>query len=559
MKSKNLILVVCLLLLSSIGAAGDRDLLFGRGPGGGTPPKSVYKDSWAVLIAIDEYRYVPDLRYAVADAEAMKKYLTSKGGFPSRNVFTLYNDKATAANIKEMLGDILPRKAGPDDRILVFFAGHGQTDSLPGGGRMGYLIPVDGRHDKLYSTCLSMATIKETSRMIPSKHVFYIVDSCYSGIAGIETRSVPDAKPSAYLKKLVSQKAVQIVTAGQADETVIESKRFGGGHSVFIYTLLNGLEKGNADLNGDGIIPASELYSYLAPRITRDSEGRQTPKLFNMDGDGEFVFFTTPMTGPGDGKPGKGRHKSSALSAPSGMARIPGGCFQMGDHFKEGQDDELPVHKVCVSSFYMDVHEVTNAEYEACVKTGRCTAPDSKSSYTRTSYYGNNKYDNHPVIQVSWSQARDYCSWAGKRLPTETEWEYAARGGLSGKRYPHGNNTTCADACFGRYDSSLDCFGHNGLDNDTLEVEGFDPNGYGLYDMAGNVWEWVNDRYAEDYYKHCVENNIVNDPPGPRSGSHRVLRGGAWGYYTLNLRVSNRYDADPAYQGYGVGFRCAAD
>jgi hypothetical protein len=222
--------------------------------------------------------------------------LTTKGGFRSGNVFTLYNEKATASNIKSMLGTTLRSKVRSNDRVLVFFAGHGQTDRMPKGGQMGYLVPYEGRHNDLYGTCLSMSTLRETSKMIPSKHVFYIVDACYSGIAGIETRSIPSADASAYLRKLVSLPAVQIMTAGRAKETVIEGPQFGGGHSVFSYNLIYGLSEGTADLNGDGLIPASELYAYIAPRITRDSGGRQTPKIFNMDGDGEFVFFTKPLS-----------------------------------------------------------------------------------------------------------------------------------------------------------------------------------------------------------------------------------------------------------------------
>jgi len=240
---------------------------------------------------------------------------------------------------------------------------------------------------------------------------------------------------------------------------------------------------------------------------------------------------------------------SELVDIPSGMALIPAGCFDMGEAFSgDGDNTERPVHNVCISSFYMDVHEVTNAEYAACVSDGGCTAPGSSDSYTRSPYYGNPTYDNFPVIYVSWNQATDYCTWAGKRLPTEAEWEYAARGGLSGKRYPWGDTATaCVDANFD------DCIG------DTSEVGSYPANGYGLYDVGGNVWEWTNDWYKSDYYQYCVDNNIVNAPQGPDTGTQRVARGGDWGHDYRYLRVADRHAPTPTDRNDGLGFRCAGD
>jgi len=239
---------------------------------------------------------------------------------------------------------------------------------------------------------------------------------------------------------------------------------------------------------------------------------------------------------------------SDCGSAPPNMALIPSGCFDMGDAFNEGGTNELPVHYVCItSSFYMDVHEVTNAEYAACVSGGGCSAPGSSSSFSRGSYYGNPTYDNFPVIYVSWNQATAYCTWAGKRLPTEAEWEYAARGGLSGKRYPWGDSISGTDANY--YDSG------DPWDNDTSEVEYYAANGYGLYDMAGNVYEWTNDWYSSTYYS----SSPINDPPGPASGTYRVVRGGDWLGDTGPLRVANRPYNYPFNQYSYMGFRCAGD
>jgi len=230
---------------------------------------------------------------------------------------------------------------------------------------------------------------------------------------------------------------------------------------------------------------------------------------------------------------------------PGPMAQIPAGCFDMGDAFSEGGPDELPVHNVCISAFEMDVHEVTNAEYRQCVTFGGCTAPSDSSSHTRPTYYGDPAYDDFPVIWVDWYKAEDYCTWAEKRLPTEAEWEYAARGGLAGKRYPWGDTISGTDA---NYTDPGDPWDH-----DTSEVEYYGPNGYGLYDMAGNVWEWVNDWYQSNYYSVSPP----NDPPGPGSGTSRVLRGGSWYYSTISLRVARRFNYYPSLEFNSLGFRCA--
>jgi formylglycine-generating enzyme required for sulfatase activity len=224
------------------------------------------------------------------------------------------------------------------------------------------------------------------------------------------------------------------------------------------------------------------------------------------------------------------------------MVPVPAGCFDMGDAFAEGWPDELPAHNVCMSSFEMDIHEITNAEYAECVADGGCTAPSSSSSYSRGTYYGDPAYNDYPVIWMKWDQVVDYCAWAGKRLPTEAEWEYAARGGLAGKRYPWGDTISSTDA---NYDFNT---------GDTMPVESYASNGYGLYDMAGNVWEWVADWFNESYYSVSP----TEDPTGPASGAVHVRRGGSFDHSTFGLRVANRCDFCHADRhGNNLGGRCA--
>lgn len=236
-----------------------------------------------------------------------------------------------------------------------------------------------------------------------------------------------------------------------------------------------------------------------------------------------------------------GQTRNVHISLPYMWVDIPAGCFDMGDHFTTSSDS-IPVHRVCVSSFKIQPYEVTNKEYKSCVDAGRCEAPDDSISYTRNSYYGNSAYDDYPVIYVNWHKAKTYCEWKGGRLPTEAEWEYAARGGLHGKRYAWGNVApTCSQANY------LGCLG------DTNKVGSYPANGYGLYDVAGNVREWCNDWYDNNYYVYSTQ----QDPTGPINGTERVLRGSSCFFKANTFIVSYRDRYVPLDIDWDVGFRCA--
>ena len=221
---------------------------------------------------------------------------------------------------------------------------------------------------------------------------------------------------------------------------------------------------------------------------------------------------------------------------------IPAGTFRMGSN--SGDVEERYEHTVTLDAFWMDRTEVTNAMYARCVAAGECTPPSGTGSYTRTSYYGNPTYDNYPVLAVTWFQASSYCTWAQRQLPTEAQWEYAARGGLSGATYPWGEGIDCSRA---NYMPDRTCEG------DTVAVGSYPANGYGLYDMAGNVWEWVADWFTPSGYSV----DTVTNPTGAVSGEYRVIRGGTWDDDASSLRVANRYGVNPQNQNASIGFRCA--
>ena len=215
------------------------------------------------------------------------------------------------------------------------------------------------------------------------------------------------------------------------------------------------------------------------------------------------------------------------------MVYVPAGEFTMGSD--KGDSDERPVHTVYLDAFYIDRTEVTNARYRACVKAEACDAPSN------TTYYDNADYAQHPVVYVSWNDADAYCRWAGKRLPTEAEWEKAARG-TDGRTYPWGEGIDCDHA---QYDG---CAGK------TVSVES-NPKGaspYGALDMVGNVWEWLADWYNSDYYDQSPRSN----PRGPNSGEYRVLRGGSWNFQPNDVRGAERGMRHPDEPSPVAGFRC---
>jgi len=288
----------------------------------------------------------------------------------------------------------------------------------------------------------------------------------------------------------------------------------------------------------------------------------------------------------------------SARRRPQGeFVLIPTGNFAMGDHHGTGYpaDGETPVHQVHLDAFRMGATTVTNAEFAAFVQdTGYHTTaehhgvsavfyaafqgqrtdilhqvPDvpwwlavQGANWRHPNGPGSNLagLEDHPVVHVSWDDAMAYCTWSGTRLPTEAEWEYAARGGLARRTYAWGDELTLG----GEWNCNIwqGRFPHDNTAEDgyltTARVKTYQPNGYGLWQMAGNVWEWCHDWFDPGYYSHAP----TDDPPGPESGDRRVMRGGSYlchDSYCNRYRVSARNSNTPDSTSGNIGFRVVAD
>ena len=337
-------------------------------------------------------------------------------------------------------------------------------------------------------------------------------------------------------------------------------------------------EDSNIVVDWDPVSGAEEynIYGMATPTATPELLGSTTFSIWTCEDMGSKYFFEV-----------------TSIYTPSTIVFVQGGTFQMGDHFSEGNSDEIPLHSVTVSDFYMGETEVTQKEWSDIMGSNPAS--------------GFGVGDNYPVYNVSWYAIMVYCNkrsieeditpcytinsstnpddwgviptssdsmwnaaecdWSveGYRMPTEAEWEYAARGGLSGQRFPNGatiSHSTNGDTQSNYYGSNSYTYDvsptagfHPDYNVSTSPVGSFPPNGYGIYDMSGNLWEWCWDWHDSGYYTTCNNLGSVTDPLGPSGGSNRVLRGGYWTDNAYVCRVTYRSIGAPDGSYSNMGFR----
>ncbi len=513
-----------------------------------------FDKSYALVIGIGDYSSKSRLPYARNDAADMVTYLKSKGYI----LKTLYDKEATKATIISSMQD-LAKNVTKNDRVLIFFSGHGHTEPF-GDKDYGYLVPYDGTNNS--ATYISMEELTGLAdKMKNTRHLLFIIDACYAGLLQTKDDGLDINLPN-YLKEITRRDARQILVAGGKKQAVLAQGE--GKNSYFTSYLIKALKNDLGDLNSDGFITLTELSAYLE---TSASNKFQTPTCGILPGHelGNFVFTASKGIPP---KPQVNDPYPSPTVQFKGSNAIfiKSGTFMMGSN--NGDADEQPVHKMTVKGFYMDNTEVTNEEYNECVEAGKCTSAfyNDGTAFIRNGDTWKKgvvpeefRTPSHPVVAVTWEQAKKYCEWKGNRLPTEAEWEYAARGGNTSDYFwgDDGNNccryANAADSTAKREYAFRDIINCNDNHAGTAPVGELDTNWFGLHDMIGNVWEWCEDQY--DLYT----TDDKKPPQETRSNPYRVIRGGAWCDTKEQLRSANRRWTDAENRNIYLGFRCVRE
>ena len=594
---------------------------------------TLYKQSHALVIGVSAYNMgLPPLPGVAGDINRIQSALESNG-FDVTKVLN-----PDAAGLQRAFNTFISQYGqGNDNRLLIYFAGHGYTEKMPYGEDIGYICPMDAPNPlkdpgNFQAKAMPMGQIEIYAKQIKSKHALFLFDACFSGSIFSTSRAIPEI-----ISYKTTQPVRQFITSGSAEETVPDKSIF---QSQFIRAL-----NGEADANKDGFITGTELGDFLQSTVVNYSYGSQHPqygKIRNPNLDkGDFVFVINTAASPGTvtttTQPAKrqvvieeaqitgaielstevsgslyldgdfaravnansrytlkdlsvGEHtlkitgdetwEGPVIVEPNGLAKVDvrkkvseqitdmvlvkGGTFQMGSN--EGKKNEKPVHPVTVSDFYMGKYEVTIEKFKEFIdETGYQTdAEKGDGSYIwngsawtkriginwKCDAQGNLRNQseyNHPVIHVCWNDAVAYCDWLSRktgksyRLPTEAEWEYAARGGNKSQGYTYSGNNTIDDVAW--------YYGNSG--SKTHAVGQKQANELGIHDMNGNVWEWCSDWYGYDYYANCPSSN----PKGPSGGSRHVNRGNCFNGDALSCRSAYRNDYNPDDRGGYLGFR----
>lgn len=503
---------------------------------------------WAICIGINKYMddSISTLEKARNDAILLGQVLKIQGQFD--HVFVMTDDLdfmdplfPVKANIEERI-DYLLEFVEKEDLVVISFSGHGISDTKGN----GYLLAVDTRISNKQETSVRVESIVNKFKTKGLKKTLLLIDACREEL--LEVKGVGNAGLQA--KLFSSAEVSAIFYATKSGWYSYEDPESDNG--VFTRYLLEGME-GNADTNSDGIVSFSELEQFVQEKVMEWSlrTGRKQKPYTKIHGE-KFgdLGLTVAMTGIAE----KDQDPETEKTQKHEMVRVKAGKFIMGGNDVKSSSEEKPLHTVILTrDFYMSKYEVTFDEYDLFCEQADYDKPDDMD-------WGRG---SRPVINVNWYDAVEYCNWLsekegfdpcytftgrdvqcdftknGYRLPTEAEWEYAARGGSEGKGYLYA----------GRDRSDSVAWHRDNAGEKTHPVGEKRPNELDLYDMSGNVWEWCWDWYSE--YSPSEQ----TDPVGPPSGERRVDRGGCWGASDIYARVSARGMGKPDQWWGTKGFR----
>ena len=542
-------MVSVLLLLSSLWAKAQEE------PG-----------RYALVVGISNYKHgYALLDYAGDDAEKVHGALKELGYQVSSLTTDAKAGAVRASSLADATSDLFANRKA-EDTVLFYFSGHG---SLRDGKQ--YLLCTDTDPNRFAETAFSLDVLKDLLKHCQARHRVLIIDACRDtskseGQAGFE-----DGRLDKGFKDRLDSIARSAPAGVEAETAILYACRPGQRSKesdddragIFTIRFVNALT--DASRSGSTLTVGSVMHS-VASAMPPSLRGIQDPILEGASG----LSLGTPAHHGGFGRPtgiGNGHYLSAAtrpVTASMGdvwinpkdgaeMVWIPGGEFEMGTEDTDvvnGVDylaDARPVHKVRLSGYWMYRYDVTVGQYKKfCQKKGRPMPPEP--NFPEGNHFNPNwSHENHPMVNVSWNDAVAYCAWAGVTLPSEAQWERAAKG-PEGFKWPFGDTF---DA--GLLQCSTSKVGDSG---GTAPVGKFPANGFGLYDMAGNVWQWCLDYYDKDFYasRRATELDTLNIIDSDKS--QRVERGGSWyGYAPVNFRCAYRSGDGPGRRSLDLGFR----
>ena len=514
--------------------------------------QKLYAESHALLIGVSDYANgwgnLPGVK---TDIEEVRKVLEEH----DFAVHVVTNPTGSRLR-QEFLDFINFYGQNFDNRLIFYFAGHGTTLTFPDGRVMGYIVPSDApkpeqNRPRFLETAIDMKQIETYAFQVASKHALFLLDNCKSG--SVFYTPTIRSEPIKLILYNAAKPVRLVITSGGGDENVSD-------YSIFRQQFVAAL-RGEADFNGDGYLTGNELGPFLADTVKAFTNDSQTPQFGKIRSPelekGDFVFVLPNRENPPEFSPSPKptptrsngitcwENTTSGATCMENMTGIefvyvPEGCFQMGSPKNEDgrKPDEWPLHEVCLKGFWMGRYEVSQPEWE--VVMGK-----------NPSFFKNDK--NRPVEQVSWIEIENFIKNANAlvkskpkskgveekntslqfRLPSEAEWEYACRA-RSQTVYSFGDDPNQLSE-YAWYSGNS-----NGA---THPVGQKQSNAFGLFDMHGNVWEWVADTYHHNYSEIPNENTM------------KVLRGGAFGGNPDGLRCANRHSSQPHVSSNVAGFR----